>query len=286
MIKLENVSTERLITFLKYDLGSSQEIMNAYLALNRHGIKDYQKLKDMIENGRKEFNNDFLRNALSSVEENIAYANEIGREPILYTCNNYEGSTVDEKTLKITDRKTPCSVLLYKSPAIISKGKAGALDHVEISQAKDLLGKVVGHTKSSVGKNAFAESINRFGDIDAIKLRDAINFYEAQVLRQAEETNKKKINLFMLNKKEKYMLVNDEIRNIVKYLVQNADECVWGEFTQAQKNRLMNAVTSYSGYDNKVLRERIIDVISNYTTLSELKDGVVKQKTLDRFIIK
>jgi len=286
MIKLENVSTERLITFLRYDLTRSGDLKDAYLALNKHGIKDYQKLKDMIENGRKEFQNEFLINALATVEENIKHAHEIGREPILYTCNNYAGSTIDEKTLKITDRKNPCSILLYKSPAIFSKGKTGSLIHIQISEAKDLLGKVVGHSKSTTGNNAFVESMKRFGNIDSAKLRDAINFYEEQVLRQAEETYKKKKNLFILNKQEKELIVEDQIISIVKYLTQNADECVWGEFSPAQKKRLMNAVTSHTGYENQVLRNRIINVITNYTTLSELKSGVVKQKTLDRFIIK
>lgn len=286
MIKLENVSTERLITFLKYALHRTGEVQDAYSILNKHGIKDYQRLKDMIENGRREFQNEFLINALASVEENIKYANEIGREPILYTCNNYEGSNVDAKTLKITDRKNSCGVLLYKSPAIVSKGKTGALVHIQISEAKDLLGKVVGHNKSTTGNNAFVESMRRFGDVDSAKLRDSINFYEAQVLRQAEETSKKKINLFVLNQKEKEIIVKNQIKSIVKYLVENADECVWGDFSPAQKTRLMHAVTTYSGYDNQVLRNRIINVIANYTTLSELQSGVVKKKTLDRFIIK
>ena len=215
MIKLENVSTERLITFLRYDLTRSLESKNAYLTLNKHGIKDFQKLKDMIENGRREFQNEILISALTSVEENIKHANEIGREPILYTCNNYAGSTVDEKTLKITDRKNPCSVLLYKSPAIFSKGKTGALIHIQISEAKDLLGKVVAHSKPVTGNNAFVESMRRFGDVDSAKLRDAINFYEAQVLRQAEETSKKKINLFILNKEEKELIVREQIKSIV-----------------------------------------------------------------------
>ena len=286
MINLENVSTERLITFLRHDLYKAGDVLDAYLLLNKYAIRDYQKLKDLILSGKKEFNNDFLKSALTSVEDNIKYANEIGREPVVYTCNNYEGSNVDEKTLNITDRKTSCGVLLYKSPAIVSRGKFGALQHIQISTAKDLLGKVAGHNKTSVGKNAFVENMTRFTDLDSIKLRDAINFYEDQVLRQAEETTKKKINLFEFNQKEKYLIVRDEIKNIVKYLVDNADECVWGEFSSAQKSRLMNAVTTYRGYDNEVLRNRIINVIANYTTLSELKYGVVKQKTLDRFIIK
>lgn len=286
MIKLCDVSTERLITFLKYDLYKQGEVLNAYLALTKHSIKDYQTLKDMIQNGRREFKNEFLKNAVSEVEKNIEYANQLGKEPVLFTCDNYKDANVDQKTLKVTDRKNSCGVLLYKSPAIVSRGKSGALDHIQISEAKSLLGKVIGHSKGCTGNNAFVEAMNRFGELDSSKIRDAINFYEKQVLRQAEETKKRGVNLFIVNQREKQFIVREEIKSIVKYLVDNADVCVWGELSSAQKTRLMSAVTRYSGYENQLLRERMIQIITNYTTLSELQTGVVKQKTLDRFIVK
>lgn len=286
MIKLSDVSTERLITFLKYDLCKQGEIYDAYLALTRHSVKDYQTLKDLIQNGRKEFRNEFLINAVKEVEGNIKYANEIGKEPVLFKCDNYKDATIDPKTLKVTDRKNSCGVLLYKSPAIISRGKSGELDHIQIYDAKNLLGRVTAHTKGCTGNNAFVESMRRFGELDSAKVRDAINFYEKQVLRQAEETKKRGVNLFIINQREKQFIVREQIKNIVKYLIDNADVCVWGELSPAQKARLLNAVTSYSGYENQVIRQRMIEIISNYTTLRELQSDVVKQKTLDRFIIK
>ena len=85
---------------------------------------------------------------------------------------------------------------------------------------------------------------------------------------------------------EKDKIVCAQIENIVKYIVENADVCVWGELSDAQKKRLVTAVNTYSGYENQAIREKMIEVVSNYTTLSELKNDVVKQKTLDRFIIK
>ena len=33
-------------------------------------------------------------------------------------------------------------------------------------------------------------------------------------------------------------------------------------------------------------RRRLVNAISNYTTLSELEQGVVKKRTLNRFIVK
>lgn len=284
MIKLSDVSTERLITFLKYDY--TDEAISARLTLEKHKIRDFQTLKNMVKNGRKEFNNDVFKSAIALVEANIAHANSISREPAIFNCNNYQGSNVYSKTLKYTDEHNMCDILICKSPAISTSGKFGALKDITIGEAKSLLSKVVAHDKSSTGCNAFAEKIRRFGNIEAECVRDAINFYEQQVLRQAIETKKRGINLFTLDKTQKQFIVRDQIKEIVKYLVDNADVCVWGEFTTAQKNRLINAVKSGSGYENQVIRQRIIEIISNYTTLNELESDVVKQKTLDRFIVK
>lgn len=284
MIKLSNVSTERLITFLEYD--NSEEGKKARLTLQRHKIRDFQTLKAMLKNGRREFDNPVLKNAVLSVEENIAHANNIGRQPVIFRCNNYEGSTVYKSTLRYTDEHNMADVLICKSPAILCSGKFGELKNITIGEAKSLLSKVTAHDKTSAGNNAFAEKFRRFGNIEAECVRDAINFYELQVLRQATETKKRGINLFELNKLAKEFIVRNQIRDMVKYLIDNADVCVWGELSHTQKNKLMSAVTSYSGYENQVLRQRMIETIANYTTLSELESDVVKQKTLDRFIIK
>lgn len=286
MIRLCNVSTERLISFLEYMKMKSPEMMNAYLALTNHQIKDFETLRNMVANGRREFDNDILRSAVKDVETNIEHANSLGREPILFTCDDYKDSDVFRKTLKLTDKRNLCSVLLCKSPVITGSCKYGALKDVRISEAKDLLGRVVAYDKKNTGNNAFIEKIRRFGPNEAENVRRAINFYEQQVLRQAAETRRRGVNLFVLNKEEKEKIVSAQIENIVKYLVENADVCVWGELSNAQKNRLITAVTTYSGYENQMIREKMIDVISNYTTLKELENDIVKEKTLDRFIIK
>lgn len=284
MINLSDVSTERLIAFLAYD--HTDEGKNARLTLEKHKIRDFQTLKNMVQNGRKEFNNDIFKSAIASVEANIAHANSIRREPVIFNCNNYKGSTVYTKTLKYTDEHNMGDILICKSPAISTSGKFGELKNITISEAKSLLSKVVAHDKPSTGENAFTEKFRRFNAADAENIRDAINFYEEQVLRQANEIKKRGINLFTVNKDKKEFIVRDNLKNIVTYLLDTADVCVWGELSNSQKSKLFTAVTRYTGYENQVIRQRIIDVITNYTTLSELESDVVKQKTLDRFIIK
>jgi len=149
-----------------------------------------------------------------------------------------------------------------------------------------LLGKVVAFDRFSIGENAFVMHFDKITSEDALKIKNAINFYEQQVLRQALETDKKNINLFKLNKKAKDEIVKSELKEIVEYIIDNAYVCVFGELTSSQKKRMLTALSNPWNSENKIIINNIIDMISNYTTLKELKTGVIKQKTLDRFIIK
>lgn len=284
MIKLSDVSTEILITFLKYDC--TEQGISALSTLEKHQIRDFQTLKNMVENGRKEFRNEIFQNAILEVEANVAHAEKQGREPIIFNCNNYEGATVFSKTLKYTDKHNNCDVLIFKNPTISCTGKYNMLNDVTINEAKNLLSKVTAYDKPSTGNNAFIEKFRRFTITDAANVRDAINFYEEQVLRQAYEANKRGVNLFSLNKTQKDLIVRKNVENIVKYLVENADNYVWGKLSSIQKNKLVTAVTKCSGYENQLIRERMIELITNYTTLKELQSDKVKEKVLNRFIIK
>ena len=284
MIKLEKVSTERLITFLEYD--NTNEAKKALSLLEKHKIRDFQTLKTMVKKGSKEFNISVIKNAILSVEANIAHAEVLGKEPVIFNCNNYGETTVFKKTLRYTDKHNNCDVLIFKNPTISCAGKYGLLNDITIYETKELLNKVTAHDKSSTGNNAFMEKFRRFNITDTTNVRDAINFYEEQVIRQANETNKRGVNLFILNKNKKELIVRKNIETLVKYIVDNADVYVWGELSPAQKNKLVTSVTSCSGYSNQLIREKMIELITNYTTLSELQSDKVKQKVLARFIVK
>lgn len=286
MIELSNVSTERLITFLEYARINDSEKEEAYSTLMQHLIRDYQILKSELRKGGGTYDNAFLKDALEAVEQNIAYANSVGRQPVMFKCNNYKNTDVYRKTLKITDKQNLCGVLLCKSPLIINNQKYNMFDKLTIEEVKDLLIKVVGHDKISVGNNAFLEKMKNFTVDDVENIINAINFYEMQVLRQAREIKKRGINLFTENKLVKEQIVRSQLNDIIKYLIDNADVFVWGELSHAEKTKLIYAISSNGGYENQIIKDRMIKAIADYTTLSELEKGVVKNKTLDRFIIK
>ena len=50
---------------------------------------------------------------------------------------------------------------------------------------------------------------------------------------------KRGVNLFIVNKVRKQEFVSSQIKEIVEYLVDNANECVWGTLTDPQKLKLL-----------------------------------------------
>ena len=283
MIKLENVSTKRLIDCAMRLSRQDEKMKKVYELLIVYDILDYQKLKDILVSGNDEFNlvSEFLKNELDEVEQIINNANVLGLEPEIFMFDTYGDFDIDDKTLRITDESNKGDVLLYASPMIRGGARVNQLKYLNIFEIKHL----ASHLGSYKLQNALTFKRN-FGIDTVKKIVEKVKFYEEQVLRQALETDEREINLFMLNKAVKDEIVESQLKDIVEYLVDNSKECVWGKLSDTQKHQMMRAVLSMRG--EYVLRDRrkLIDMISNYTTLNELRDDVVKKKTLDRFIVR
>lgn len=283
MIKLENVSTERLIDYTKRLSNRDRLMQMIYELLFVYDISDYQRLKDVLDSDNEEFNlvSNFLYDELSEVEYGIKNDNNLDLKPEIFTFDNCKDSNIDDKTLKITDESNNGNVLLYTSPMVRGGARVNQLRHMSIDEIKYL----ASHLSSYKFKNAL--TIRRNFGIDTVKrVVDKVKFYEEQVLRQSLETNDREINLFLVNKDTKDEIVESQLKDIVEYIVDNAKECVWGNLTDTQKNQMMRAALSTRGEYILQDRRNLIDTISNYTILSELENGVIKKKTLDRFIVR
>lgn len=114
-------------------------------------------------------------------------------------------------------------------------------------------------------------------------IKYAIKLFDEQLLRQNEEEHPFGADLFHLNYDEKRAIVIEELSSYIDYLEINADRCVWGDNNKAKIRYMREALISKSvvAIRNK---ERMINTFTNYTTLTELEMGVIKNKTLDRFI--
>lgn len=285
MVKLENISTVEFIKRAETKGINNELYRYIYELLVAYDITDFQKLKDFLESKNPDLNNkhvlEILKDCLYGTTGRMYEANEMDKEIEIYTFDNYKKSNIDDKTLSITDKSNNGEVLLYNVPLLLYGRRKNVLRNLSIAEIKELLG----HVEHFDFENAFTK-IRSFGTKTGEKIVSSIDFYEQQVLRQAQETDEREINLFTVNKLQKDEIVAAEIKYIVEYLLDNAKELVWGNLTDTQKKRLMTAVLSNRGEQPQKDRIKLIDAISNYTTLSELEQGVIKKKVLNRFIVR
>ena len=136
------------------------------------------------------------------------------------------------------------------------------------------------------GRNVIGR-IRSIGPDSITKIISALKMYDEQILRQANLTEKRNYNLFLKDKKAKNEIVEDLYSDIIMYLIYNTEErTICGELTEPQKKLYISSVINSKKRD-VIIKDRMIDIISNYTTLPELEkvaDG--NRKVLKRFIEK
>lgn len=265
MIKLENVSA---LDLKNYYCGQKEKGI-----LRSNNILNYQDLKTYIENNNED--ELLFKKRLLKVEKTVEKYNKIGKDPCIYVTPGYD----DELLLRTDMEVFGCNLLLW-NPTTENYVKYSKLMNLSIFEIKYLLS----HTDSR-GDNALCQ-LKNISDNNIVKIYQAVCMYEEQVLRQASLNNPKSVNLFYLNEDAKREIVKDTLKDIVLYLIDaTKEELIWGKLTDPQKKRLISAVVNDKKID-RIIRKNLCDVISNYTTLSELEHEHTKRKALNRFIKK
>lgn len=266
MITLENISALSLLEKCQ------DEKIQKILIENQ--ILTYQDLKDLSEENTKI--RQMFSETISRIEEFIDKSNEKGKEPQIYTESIYPSNN----SLEVTDMYTKGRDLLLWNPTTEKYIKCFSIRDISIVEIKHLLSHC-----DVYGKNLLTRLMG-IGDINIIEILSAISMYEEQVIRQSYETKARNINLFTLNQEVKKEIVMASLRDIVDYLFDNTkEELIWGKLTEPQKRLLLSATLNNNKTDN-IIRNHLVDIIANYTTLSELEEGITKTKTLNRFIKK
>lgn len=283
MIELKHVSTERIFDWAERFQTSDITAKTIYDLFVKYDIEDFQKLKDLIHDQKAEFESVSyaLRRELYEVESKLREKNKLGIEPEIFTFDRYQSSNVDSATLQFTDQANKGDILLYSCPTIRGGARINRLKPMSIEEVKYLA--------SHLNQYRFANSLStrQTFSMDTVKrVVECIKFYEEQVLRQAQETEERGINLFLLNKEEKDEIVESQYKEIIEYILDNAEKCIWGNLPNSKKIQMLRTINAIRGHSILEDRRRLVNAISNYTTLGELKQGVVKKRTLDRFIVK
>ena len=255
-------------------------------------VRDYQQLKDFYEEAKKKkiregINNPLLFMAvvsgeILSVENEIEKSNKKKYEKTIYnTCENeiiyphtYNQGKVDKNVLG--------QDLIYGSITEYSVRKRRIREYT-IYELKELLRHC-----SVYGKNSFQLRFRGFGDIETQKVIDAINFYNEQIERQSFYFNpilNNEENIFYLHQDIKRELVEEQLKEIVEYLTDTAQICIWGEMTDCERRRLADLIYKDTRVNDEK-KQQYINALSNYVTIDEAHKGLVKTKAIDRFIIK
>lgn len=263
MIKLSDVSAEKVL------YGSEGKFLELAKSNNCYSIEDLLSLMEEYP----QYNWNEVNKRISLLKPIIAKGNRNGLEPEVYEYQN--------NGIELVDELNKASVLLLDNPTLELQTKYKGLKEYSVAEIKrnlkltDEFGRnIIGRVRN-IGPNSFSTIIK------------ALKMYDEQVLRQAELTSKRNCNLFLKDKKSKNEIVEDSYSDIIMYLIYNTKErTVWGELTDPQKKLYISSAINSKKRD-KIIRNRMIDIISNYTTLLELEkvtDG--NQKVLKRFIEK
>ena len=286
MVTLDMISTRELIGRAQHKAESDIKFMYIYELLTRNNIRNYQMLLDFLD-ANSLFTDEYgvvqyLRKQVEKVQKKIDKNNSKDIKLEVFTFDSYEEYGLDKETIIETDSKNMCDVLIYRNPLYELPPKFILLNTCSIERAKDLLG----YLTEIKFENEFANNYVGFGESFTKKIYDVIKLYEEQVLRQASETEERGINLFTLNGDLKRKLVIEQYDEIIRYLVDVAEELCICELTDYHKRKLL--MTTTASREEKVirLRQEMINIFTNYMTLTELKSGVVRTKVLNRFIIR
>lgn len=278
MLNLENVTTYPLIELLSVRYGiDSQLLLDALIS---YQIFDYQGLEDFIfDNPVDNIDYDYLEKDLKIIKRRVERNNNKGIEPQLYFTKGYVN-----QNLEYADKLVKGDKLIFSNPFNAYSPKREDISQMSISTIKHLLS----HTKEN-GKNGITH-LPGFSDELIRKLIWAIEFYEAQIMRQAQNEHVEGCNLFELNEKEKtdeLLHGNEPIKYSLEYILDTASIMVWGPLSSNQKCKLDNIIAKIDEkkHDNKIL-DAIFNIIRDYVTLEEVQKGLVKTKVINRFIIK
>lgn len=284
MIKLEDVSTNRLMSLLKYHQTlckkDQKKVLELYYLLQQLDAKTYGDIEKALSLLS------MLDGKLKNIKGVVERQNEKGKEPVLYTFDTFKRYNIDAETISKTDNNNKINDLLINNPA---RGgyyweKNPRQKEWSIAYIKFLLG----HLDESKMKNAFMTYARGFGEIRTQRIVNAINLYDKVLARQYRETGKRSRgeNLLNVDYDQKSDIVSDYLNQMTECLVDSSDSFIWGELTGKDKLRLMEAVKHRGLPENEAIICNLIGMFTNYSTLNELKQGPTKPKTLRKFIVK
>ena len=266
MILLKNIAASTIFYNLEENLKN---------LIRRNGC---YSIADVIELMEKypDYNWKQVRYRISNIERVINNGNEKGYVYEIYPYGNYS-----DKTLEYNDKLNYGDILLLANPTHEIQIRYREIRPYSIDCIKRSL-----QLTDEYGRNVIRR-LKNFGPDSLPKIINALKMYDEQIERQASLTNERDINLFTKDKDSKKEIVEDMYSDIIMYLISSPEEkTIWGELSDSKKTKYFSSITNNKKID-KIIKERMIDIVSDYTTLPELEEVANgNQKVLRRFIEK
>lgn len=278
MLDLKDISLYYSNVYINQHVRNCIDVNKIVDELIAIGITNYQQLKDYVNNCNNQKEIEQLSLILKDVERKKERFIKNQKIFKIYSFPVHENIRLIKN-----DLVNNCSTLILNNPM----SETRSCEYLDLKkQSIDYVKHAISHVDLS-GKNTLC-NISKMGNSYLDKIYSAIQLYDVQVLRQYEENIDKDVeNIFLVNQMEKRKLVLEQYKEIVEYLLENSNyhTFVWGELTP--RKQILMEKTLISKSKNALMRtENLVNIITNYTTLSELKSDIVKTKTLDRFIVR
>lgn len=266
MIKLDNVSVEVL----------TQRIMEPRIEqiIYEYDIVSIQDLIDCISTYPEyDMYWDRIKDRLDSIISDVKKNNEAGKTELIFHPKEYE-----DASLNYTDTFNYGDKLLLSNPINTASTKFNLVSINSI----DTLKRDLKLTKAN-GLNYLISKYPNIGINGALKIVEALDMYTEQVERQAKLLKNTDTNVFSYQYDDKKLLVQDHYPYIIDYLMESFDELIWGKLNDYQKKFYLNSIEGHN-YADILIRKKMIDILTNYTTIEELEDFEKKDyKVLSRF---
>ena len=275
MIELKNVSTYRLLQSLS--VSDDERKIKLFNALIIHKIYDYQRLSKFIElKPVKDLDYNYLTNFLNRVIKKVSSANELGIEPKLYSTKGYT-----DKFLEHTDEEAKIGDLIINN---FLNRRCSCLQLSNASCSIADIKHLLSHT-TPTGENSATYLIG-VGSSMPKKLHDAVEFYEQQIERQANEALFKNVNLFNYDLQEKdAAMANtpDPFYEVLEYILDSGYS-MGKPISEPLKAELKSIINKAKNGQHDYRLVHILEIIRNYVTLGEIQHGIIKTKAINRFI--
>lgn len=238
-------------------------------------LENFGQLEVMIREGQEV--PEYFKKLLELTKKYINKYHVAQKQPQI--CNYNTLIDIDKNDLEVTENEVFVKNFILN--AIIDNGwRVTFLDIQELNIKS--LRFFLSHTTPN--GNMSLKLLPKIGDTAIEKIIKGLYYYEEQIKRQNLEKHEIGSNLFTLNQEAKQSIVEKELNMFVEYLLSFSFDFIWGKRSETTNRLLEGCIVSKS--KNAVNnRNRLVETLTNYMTLTELENGAIENNTLDRFML-